>query len=71
MKVKIKASQKWPWIKKDKKFSKEIIFEYSPNDEYNELHNLVAMTTQLASEMFYHGLKKFTIERIDEVQEGE
>ena len=65
MKVKIIASQEWPWVQRDKKFSKEIIFEYSPNDEYNELHNLVANTTQLCSEMYHHGLKKFTIERIE------
>ena len=66
VKVKIKASQPWPLQNEEhKRHSKEYIYEHDINDEETWSYRIVACTTNLINDMKYHGLKKFTIEMLE------
>jgi hypothetical protein len=71
MKVRVKLDKPILWRGgEDEMISKDFIFEHNPNDE-NDLGTQLAMiATSSTHAMMYKGVKKFSLEVVDEIQEG-
>ena len=72
MKVRVKLDKPIVWrASTNPLIEKEFIWEHSPSDDEDISHRLAGIATNLTHAMVYQGVKKFSLEVVDEIQEGE
>tara|TARA_R110002096_G_scaffold341101_2_gene534167 strand:- start:431 stop:649 length:219 start_codon:yes stop_codon:yes gene_type:complete len=71
MKVRVKLDKPIVWrASTNPIIEKEFIYEHDPNDDEDISHRLVGITSNLINAMMYQGVKKFSLEVVDEIQKG-
>ena len=71
MKVRVKLDKPIVWrASTNHIIEKEFIYEHDPNDDEDISHRLVGITSNLINAMMYQGVKKVSLEVVDEIQEG-
>ena len=68
MKVRVKLDKPIVWrASTNPSIEKEFLYEHDPNDDEDISHRLVGIASNLINAMMYQGVKKVSLEVVDEV----
>ena len=71
MKIRVKLDKPILWnCGHPRVLEKDFIWEHNPNDDEDISHRLAGIATNLTHAMVYKGVKKVSLEVVDEIQEG-